>query len=94
MQCEHSHRLPLAAIIEENVALTRENFELKDRLNIMERLLNQVLRDQEEKGKLLNNRYDDFTLPSRSIKTKPEQKGLHSGKTYVSRNIYEARDRK
>ena len=75
-------------IVEENVALTRENLELKDCLNIMKRLLNQVLRDQEEKRKLLNEQHNDFTLPSRSTRTETEQKGLHSGKTYVPRNIY------
>ena len=32
-------------LIEQNIVLTRENLKLKDRLNIMERLLNQVLRD-------------------------------------------------
>ena len=54
-------------------------------MNIMERISNEVL--QEEKRKLSNERYDDFTLPSRSTRTKTKQKELHSGKTYVSRNM-------
>ena len=38
-------------IIEENIALKRENSHLKDRLSIMERVLDQILRDHENKRK-------------------------------------------
>ena len=38
-------------IIEENIALKRENSHLKDRLSIMERILDQILRDHENKRK-------------------------------------------
>ena len=38
-------------IIEENIALKRENSNLKDRLSIMERVLDQILRDHENKRK-------------------------------------------
>ena len=44
-------------IIEENIILKRDNKELKERLIILERVLDQVLRDQEEKRSLkLENR--------------------------------------
>ena len=38
-------------IIEENIALKRENSHLKDRLSIMERVLDQIVRDHENKRK-------------------------------------------
>ena len=77
-------------LIEQNIVLTRENLELKDRLNIMERLLNQVLRDQEDKRKIFNERYDDHHRMDkhfRSQSVRAEQKSIHPAK--ASRNYYE-----
>ena len=39
-------------IVEENIHLKRQNKELKERLDFTERLLDQILRDQDEKRKL------------------------------------------
>ena len=77
-------------LIERNIVLTRENLELKDRLNIMERLLNQVLRDQKDKRKIFNERYDDHHRMDKHFRSKSvraEQKGIHPAK--ASRNYYE-----
>ena len=77
-------------LIEQNIVLTRENLELKDRLNIMERLSNQVLQDQEDKKKIINERYDDhhgMDKHFRSQSVRAEQKGIHPAK--ASRNYYE-----
>ena len=56
----------------------------------MERLLNQVLRDQEDKRKIFNERYDDHHRMDKHFRSKSvraEQKGLHPAK--ASRNYYE-----
>ena len=56
----------------------------------MERLLNQVLRDQEDKRKIFNERYDDHHRMDkhfRSQSVRAEQKGIHPAK--ASRNYYE-----
>ena len=47
-------------IIEENLLLKRDNKELKDRLIILERVLDQVLRDQEEKRSLKLENREEF----------------------------------
>ena len=40
------------SIVEENIHLKRQNKELEERLNFTERLLDQILRDHNEKRKL------------------------------------------
>ena len=48
-------------IVEENIVLKKENRELRDRLTIYERVLDQILRDQEDKRMQISKTEDWFT---------------------------------
>ena len=48
-------------IVEENIVLKKENRELRDRLTIYERVLDQLLRDQEDKRMQISKTEEWFT---------------------------------
>ena len=59
-------------IVEENIILKKENRELRDRLTIYERVLNQILQDQEDKRMQISKKmtnlatYNSFQVLSES----------------------------
>ena len=61
-------------IIEENLLLKRDNKELKDRLIILERVLDQVLRDQEEKRSLKLEKREEFKWKKVQSRHKPSER--------------------
>ena len=61
-------------IIEENIVLRKENRELRDRLTIYERVLDQILRDQEDKGMQISK--TEGGSPKRDLGENPRKEYL------------------
>ena len=60
-------------ITEENLLLKRDNKELKDQLIILERVLDQVLRDQEDKRSLKLENREEFKWKKLQSRHKPSE---------------------